>query len=161
MDYPRTGLGRAQHGFSALELLAVVGIMALMLAVSLPGLTRYYAGYQISSAATMIESMIQQARMGALKEKNTYRVVVRDEHAATPNTIELQRREGGLFVTVPGEVRAVPGAVRILGTIPTDSVNSVTVNTRGECTTGTVYVSAEPLDSGVVTIASTCFTNAS
>jgi hypothetical protein len=109
----------------------------------------------------MVESMVQQARMSALNEKNSYRVVVHDENATTPNTLELQREQSGSFVTVAGEVHTVPEAVRILGSSPTDSMNDVTVNGRGECSSGKVYVAAGGVDVGVVTIAATCYSSGS
>jgi Tfp pilus assembly protein FimT len=40
----------------------------------------FYLRAQVSSSAAMVASMVQQARMSALKEKNSYRVVVHDEN---------------------------------------------------------------------------------
>jgi len=146
-------------GFSLTEVLVVVGLLTLIFIVSLPALKEFYLRAQVSSSAAMVESMVQQARMSALKEKNSYRVVVHDENATTPNTLELQRQQSGSFVTVAGEVHTVPDAVRILGSSPTDSMDNVTVNGRGECSPGTVYVAADGVDAGVVTIAATCYSN--
>ena len=148
-------------GFSLTELLVVVGLLTLILIVSLPAFKDFYLRAQVSSSAAMVESMVQQARMSALKEKNSYRVVVHDENATTPNTLELQREQSGSFVTVAGEVHTVPEAVRILGSSPTDSMNDVIVNGRGECSSGKVYVAAGGVDVGVVTIAATCFSSGS
>ena len=146
-------------GFSLTELLVVVGLLTLILVVSLPSFRDIYLRYQVSSSAAMVESMVQRARMSALKEKNSYRVLFHDENSATPNTLEYQREQGGSFVTVSGEVHAVPGAVRILGSSPTDSMDDVTVSGRGECNAGNVYVAADGADFGVVTIAATCFSS--
>lgn len=148
-------------GFSLTELLVVVGLLTLILIVSMPAFRDFYLRAKVSSSAAMVESLVQQARMSALKEKNSYRVLVHDENAATPNTLELQREQSGSFVTVAGEVHTVPEAVRILGSTPTDSMNDVTVNGRGECTSGKVFVVADGVDVGVVTIAATCFSTGS
>ncbi len=101
--------------------------------------------------------MFQRARMSALKEKIPYRVLIHDQSATTPNTVELQRRVSGSFVTLTGEVHTLPRTMRILGS----SLNSMNVNSRGECTSGNVYVTHDGADIGVVAIASTCFTTAS
>jgi len=146
-------------GFSLTELLVVLVLLAVILVVSLPLFKDFYLRAKVSSSAAMVESMVQQARMSALKEKNRYRVVVHDENATTPNTLELQREQSGSFVTIAGEVHTVPEAVRILGSSPTDSMNDVIVNGRGECSAGRVYVVADGVDIGVVTIAATCFSN--
>lgn len=155
---------RAQEraaGFSLTELLVVVGLLTLILIVSMPAFKDFYLRAKVSSSEAMVASLVQQARMSALKEKNSYRVLVHDENATTPNTLELQREQSGSFVTVAGEVHAVPEAVRILGGSPTDSMDDVTVNGRGECSSGKVFVVADGVDVGVVTIAATCFSTGS
>jgi len=156
----RSALARAS-GFTLAELLVIVGLLTVILIVSLPALKQFFLRAQVASSAAMVESMVQQARMSALKEKNRYRVVLHDENAATPNTLELQREQSGSFVTVSGEVRVVPQAVRILGVSPTDSMDDVTVTGRGECSSGKVYLAADGVDMGVVTIAATCFSDQS
>jgi len=157
MGRPAPSARRRAAGFSLTELLVVVGLLTMMLVVSLPLFKDFYLRTQVSSSASMVASMVQQARMSALKEKNRYRVVLHDENAATPNTLELQREQSGSFVTVAGETHSVPEAVRILGGSPTDSMDNVTVNGRGECSSGNVFVVADGVDVGVVTIAATCF----
>jgi len=147
------------HGFSTLELLVVLGLLALIMVLSLPALNRFYLQHQVSSTTTTIETMFVRARMSALKEKIAYRVLVHDENATTPNTLELQRNQGGSFVTLTGEVHIVPQAIRILGGGSTNSIDSMTVNGRGECTSGNVYATIDGADVGGVTIASTCFTS--
>jgi len=147
------------HGYSTLELLLVLGLLALIVAVSLPALHRFYLQNQVSSTTTTIEAIFLRARMSALKEKIAYRVLVHDENATTPNTLELQRNEGGSFVTLAGAVPIVPRAIRILGSGSTNSLDSMTVNSRGECTPGNVYATVDGADVGGVEIASTCFTS--
>ena len=158
MHYRQAAQGRADAGYSVTELVIVAALILLILGVSLPALYRVYLGHQTDTAAVMVQSMIHRARISALKEKRAYRVVLRDENDSPPNTIELQRDNGGSFVTVSGEVHAVPGSVRILGSLPTDSLDVVTVNSRGQCNTGSVFVTSHGRAHGEVVIARTCFT---
>jgi len=154
-----TAQTRADAGYSMTELVIVAALILLLLGVSMPALYRIYLSHQTDTAAVMVQSMVHRARISALKEKRAYRVVLRDENDSPPNTIELQREDSGSFVTVSGEVHAVPGSVRILGSLPTDSVDAVTVNSRGQCNTGSVYVTSHGGKArGQVAIARTCFT---
>jgi Tfp pilus assembly protein PilE len=161
MDRPAPGARERAAGYSLTELMVVVGLLTLVLAVSVPLFHNFYSRTRVSSSAAMVQSLVQKARMSALKEKNRFRVVVHDENATTPNTLELQREQSGSFVTVAGETHTVPEGVRILGTSPSDSMDNVTVTGRGECSSGSVYVYADGVDVGVVTIAATCFSDAS
>ena len=159
MHTSRGARAHAAAGSSVTELVIVAALILVLLGISLPALYRIYLSHQTDTAAVMVQSMVYRARISALKEKRAYRVVLRDENDSPPNTIELQRDDGGSFVTVSGEVHAVPGSVRILGSIPTDSVDAVTVNSRGQCNTGRVYVTSHGGRAhGEVAIARTCFT---
>ena len=81
-----------------------MALLALAMVVSLPALKNFYLQSQVSASVSTVEIMFQRARMSALKEKIPYRVLIHDQSAATPNTIELQRNESGSFVTLSGEV---------------------------------------------------------
>lgn len=148
-------------GFSTTELLVVMVLLTLVMVTSLPALQRFYLQSQVSSSLATVEIMFQRARMSALKERVSYRVLIHDQNASTPNTIELQSNASGSFVTLSGEVQTLPPKIRILGSGSTNSLNSMTVNSRGECTSGSVFVTHEGTEIGVVAIASTCFTTAS
>ena len=143
-------------GFTVVEIVVIMALITLMLAIGLPGLRNLWINHQTTSAAVMVQTMVQRARMSALKEKRAYRVVLHDEYSAQANTIEIQRDSGGSYVTVAGEVYGIPGEVRILGTLPNDSVDSVTVNSRGECTSGDVFVTKDGKAYGHVSISATC-----
>lgn len=70
----------AQRGFTLLEMMVVVGIIALLAVVSVPLFNAIMGQAQASSAATRIESAIQQARSMAL----TNRAVFSVEFAVVP-----------------------------------------------------------------------------
>ena len=147
---------RGSAGFTIAEVVVVVALIALILSVGLPAMAKFYVRHQTASAAAMVQTLVQRARLSALKEKRDYRVVLHDENGSPANRIEIQRDSGGSYVTVAGEVHGIPGAVRILGSSPNDSVDSVTVNSRGECTSGDVYVTKDGEAYGHVTISATC-----
>ena len=102
---PRPPSGRAA-GLTAVELLVVTAMLAVMAVFALPQLTTILARQQIGSAVAIVQGSVNQARMSALKEKVAHRVLVHDEAATTPNRLEVQREESGSFVTVGSESRA-------------------------------------------------------
>jgi prepilin-type N-terminal cleavage/methylation domain-containing protein len=67
--------GRGAPGFSLIELLAVVGIIAIMAAVSLPALSNYLRLYRIKAAAQEVANEIQAARAKAVAKNVHYGVV--------------------------------------------------------------------------------------
>jgi prepilin-type N-terminal cleavage/methylation domain-containing protein len=109
----RTRHSRPESGFSLLELLVVVGIVAVMAAVGLPAIGRYFRNYQIRNAAREVASEIQTARTKAIMKNvnwgvlfvtlspTTYRVIVEDDPASpamrTLNLMDPIR-------TLPGDV---------------------------------------------------------
>jgi Tfp pilus assembly protein FimT len=146
-----------EAGYSLTGTIVVAALIAIMLAVAVPGMKEAYARQQQDAAAILVQSTVQRARISALKEKRAYRVVLHDENGSPANTVELQREVGGTFTTVDDAVHPVPGAVRILGASPQDSVDSVTVNSRGECNSGNVFMAASGQSTSSVAIDITCF----
>ena len=149
------------RGFNTTELLVVMALLALVMTASLPALKNFYLQSQVGASVSVVEIMFQRARMSALKERVSYRVLIHDQNASTPNTVELQRNASGSFVTLSGGVQTLPSNIRILGSGSTNSLDSMTVNSRGACTSGSVFVTHDRTEIGVVAIASTCFTTAS
>jgi prepilin-type N-terminal cleavage/methylation domain-containing protein len=88
-----------ERGFSLIEILAVVGIIAVMAAVGLPGILTYVRNYRINGAERAVSSDIAATRTRAITRNtqagvsflavdgNTYRFVVED--TAPPTYGEL------------------------------------------------------------------------
>jgi prepilin-type N-terminal cleavage/methylation domain-containing protein len=62
----RTISAKGTAGFSLIELLMVTAIMAIMAAVALPKIARYFRNYQMSSAVREVSGEIQGARNKAV-----------------------------------------------------------------------------------------------
>jgi prepilin-type N-terminal cleavage/methylation domain-containing protein len=105
--------GHPQMGFSLIELIVVVGIIAVMAAVGLPAIGRYFRNYQIRNAAREVATEMQTARTKAIMKNvnwgvlfvtlspTTYRYVIEDD-PASPATRTLN---------IMGPVRTLPGDV--------------------------------------------------
>ena len=142
-----------RRGFTVIELTVVIAIIAVAAAVAAPLMREAYLRQQVKVAASQVQSLVQRARMNAVKEKVSYRLVVHDEDAALPNHLELQKKQGASFATQ--HTYALPGAVRLLG----NSLSSMTVSSQGVCSSGNVYVEAAADGaSEAVSIKSTCLT---
>ena len=123
--------------------------------ITLPALQEFYVNAQTATAATTVEGMVQRVRMAALKEKTPYRLVIHDENAATPNAVDIERMEGGSFVTLTALGHTLPDGV----TIQPVSMDTMSVGTRGACSSGKVHVRGRNGEVRVVDIESTCLTS--
>ena len=129
-----------QSGVGIVELLVVLVIAGILLTVGMPALRNFYHKHQLQAATGEIRSMVRYARLKALKEKVSHRILFHDENAATPNSYEIQNNEGGPFVTPPQHVHSLPQGVKILGSGPTDSMDILSVGRRGDCNSGKVFI---------------------
>ena len=144
-----------QRGFTVTELTLAVAIVAVAALASAPLARQAYVRHQVKIAVSEVQSLVQRARMAAVKEKVSYRLVLHDQNATLANHLELQKKQGNSFFTQ--QTYALPGAVRLLGS----SMNSVTVSSQGICSSGKVAVRAGDDAYERVDVKSTCLTTES
>ena len=144
----------AQRGSGFLELMAVVALGGMVLAIGIPALADFYHRQMVVSTAATTRSTVGYVRVKAIKEKVAHRIVFHDENAATPNTIEIKREQGGSFVTLADQTHKIPSGVRFLD----DSMDALTVGSRGGCNAGHLYIQGPSGAPEVVAITPTCRT---
>jgi prepilin-type N-terminal cleavage/methylation domain-containing protein len=89
---------RQDTGFSIIELMVVMSIMAILSAIAVPGILEWLPKQRIGSAARDVKSTLEFARSNAIRNNadvtvnfdwNNDRLTVADDDAVTLRTLEL------------------------------------------------------------------------
>jgi prepilin-type N-terminal cleavage/methylation domain-containing protein len=133
---------RDEKGFTLIEIAVVLGVVALLVAVTVPNITAYMTRQEARGRAQQIADAIGTARSSAIREGNNYFVlfhapstgsvtIVDDDNndwqVSTGETVTVIDRDAwtDANVTPYGELSSPPAATRVPedtpGTIPTSS----------------------------------------
>lgn len=149
------------YGFTLTELMVTIAVLGILTAIAIPGFSSWLPDYRLKSAARDVYSNMQSAKMGAVKENMTWRIVF-DTGAGSysiwspgPNgtwdgyagddeqikTVDLSSYKSGVGY---GHGNATTNATSGGGTFPDDNVsyssNLAVFNSRGTGTAGYVYL---------------------
>jgi len=142
---------RTNSGFTMVEVIVVVAIIAILAGVGIPAFSRWLPNYRLKSAATDIFSNMQLAKMEAIKANNSFSIVF---YPAPPGSYELQNSTGNTINTVNFNNYDSSGNIRWGWGKATQNIsgnpfggssivytgNKLTFNSRGTCNPGTVYI---------------------
>lgn len=84
-----------KRGFSILEALVIVALIAAILLIVVPNFFRMMQRWRIQSTAATISTNLNFARAAAIKQKKQYRVQIKDVGESPANTYRIQRDVSG------------------------------------------------------------------
>lgn len=137
---------KEQEGFSLMEALMVVAIMAIVTVIAIPSFSKYIADNRLKAAARDVSSDITEIRSRAVAENSAYTItlnvsgnsytIVRNSDLATESKALSQYGSGVRFQSTNYAAGAIN--VQTRGTV--DMGNIVLVNNRNSTATITVNI---------------------
>jgi type IV fimbrial biogenesis protein FimT len=96
--------GRSEFGFSALELMIAISLVAILAAVAFPRFASLTAPFRVQSAGHEVYSALQELRQEAIKRgtRTRFQVVGSDSYT-------LQWEDGASWRTIRGPIRLESG----------------------------------------------------
>ncbi|MCI0412805.1 GspH/FimT family pseudopilin [bacterium] len=139
MNYTRFRFAHStllERGFSLLEALLIIGLIAIIAAVSLPAFYNTFQKYRVQSAARQVEMNLRFARLAAVKKKTMHQVLFRNTSGSPPNTyvMMMDSDKNGAFDEDIEIVKNIDTSLPEGLTILSGGINSVTYNARGAAT---------------------------
>jgi type IV fimbrial biogenesis protein FimT len=101
---------RKDTGFSLLELMVAIAIVAILSTIAVPGIIQWLPKHRVGSAARVVKSTLEFARSSAIKRNTEVRV---DFDWANDNltVVEVLEDPPGTFVETTLRIRQMPGDV--------------------------------------------------
>ena len=87
---------QSRGGFSLVELIMVLTLMAILLAIGIPASNKWLVSYQLNSAARRIQTELQNVKMRAAAENLGFQFA----YSAGSESYSI-RRDGNVLVTKP------------------------------------------------------------
>jgi prepilin-type N-terminal cleavage/methylation domain-containing protein len=134
---------RRDSGFTLLELVVAMSVLAILLAIGTPAWMNYGKNQDARSAARATVSVLRNAQVRAVAEEVTYRVDI-DSTARTLQTYRCQPGTVPLACTLKVTKRLDGSSVRITSAAFTNSSGASTASAyfyaRGTASPGTVVI---------------------
>jgi type IV fimbrial biogenesis protein FimT len=106
-------VGRA-GGFTFIEILVALGIIAILAAIAIPNWSTLLPNYALNSAARQVQSELQKAKSRAVSENAKYQLVF----STTDYSYSIQRDTGSGWQST-GENKPLPDGITLAGTSDT------------------------------------------
>ena len=139
-----------ETGFTLVEIVAAIAIMAVLMAISLGALSHYWARHAIDTAVTELTTEIREAQSLATSTGDTYRIDFSDP---SPGDYTLKRRTGGEWVNVRAAQHLPSGVTFSATPLPSFGGDaSLSFQARGTAESGQLTVTGRFGSSRVLTV---------
>lgn len=101
-----------QHGFTLVEMVVTIALMAILLSMATGAMSYFFAGRSLDVATRELTSDIREAQALAVSSGNTYKI-----HFNSEDSYQLQKRQAGNWVNV-GNAKDLPGSVHFSTSSP-------------------------------------------
>jgi len=96
-------------GFSLLEVMLTMGLIALLMALTIPCWNAISRSQSRHASTTLVMESLEQARLAALTSKNDVWVIFRSERSSGPNSLRLLSKQGSAITPLAPWQKLPPG----------------------------------------------------